>query len=188
MTVDDSALIHRRAYDPVKAREYYLKTRQLKGRRSGSSKEDSTSSSTVGSKVVTSNTEMRPSRQAELEAQRDALMKRLETLRNVLAQKVEAAKARSGVETPSKKEAASEQTKEKSGKETADKPLTEQQKREKREASREQYEKERKMSLSVEVQQLQEQIKDIRAKIEKAIADARQRSLQSTIQTASKGR
>ena len=130
---------------------------------------------------------MRPSRRKELEEQRAALEKRLERLREVLADLVDAAKKRSGVETKKATDTKSSESKEKS--KTPDKPLTEKQKREKREASKEQYEEEKKMSLSTEVDELQGQVRDILSKIKEATAEAQKKSSpQSKPKTASNGR
>jgi ADP-ribosylglycohydrolase len=115
--------------------------------------------------------------------QKAALEARLVRLKEVLADLVEAAKKRSGVEEESK-------TKETDTKETKpDKPLTAKEKREKREAAKEAYEKEKKTSVSQEVAQLQSQIASVRDQIEAAIAAARRnRSSKSKSQTASNGR
>jgi hypothetical protein len=134
---------------------------------------------------------LRASRRKELEAQRAALDERLDRLKAVLRDLVTAAKKRSGVEDakPDKKESpATKAAGKKDRDKSSDKPLSEKQKREKREASREQYQKEKGTSLSTEVQELEAQVKDIRAKIEKAIADARQKSSQPKSQTAPPGR
>lgn len=186
MKLEPGTLAHR--YDPVKAHEYYMRNRKLKGRVRGRSQPSRSGRSRSGG--GTSNAGMRPSRRKELLAQRDALEKRLDTLRDILAEKVRIAKARSGVKTPPKKKAASaEKDKGKATKDRKpDKPLTAKEKAEKRKASKEQYEKEKGMSLSTEVEHLQAQIRDIRAKIDKAVADARRKSSMSKPQTASKGR
>lgn len=181
--IDDSALLHGRYYDPAKARAYYLRTRQLKGRRAGGAV---TPVGRARSGQGTS-AHIRPSRRAELKAQKAALEKRLDRLREVLAERVKAAKRRSGIEvkpepkTTTKEPAAKQRDKN-------SKPLTEKQKRDKREAAKKQYEKEQGTNLSQEVQQLQAQVRDIRAQIETAIKDARRKSAHSQSVTASKGR
>ena len=181
---DDSALLHARApYDPAKAREYYLRTRKLKGRRSV--------------RVVAPKGKGRPhavpvpvkksNRQAELKAERAALEKRLDRLRDILAQKVKAAKSRSGVEDHSKKSSREKAAKDQRGKN--DKPLTASEKRQKADKAREDYKKEHgSTSVSQEIADLRKQIADIRARIDAAIKDAQQQHRKSTHQTASKGR
>lgn len=181
---DDSALLHGRYYDPAKARAYYLRTRQLKGRKVGRAV---TPVGRARSGQGTS-AQIRPSRRAELKAQKAALEKRLDRLREVLAERVKAAKKRSGIEVKPEPKTAAEKTTAKKQQDKNSKPLTAKQKRDKREAAKKQYEKEQSTNLSQEVQQLQSQIKDIRAQIETAIKDARQKSAHSQSVTASKGR
>lgn len=182
--VDDSALLHGGVYDPAKAHAYYLRTRRLRGRRSsGAVTPIGRARSGQGASA-----HIRPSRRAELQAQKAALEKRLDRLREVLAERVKAAKARSGIKTKPEPKTAAEKTADKKQRDKNAKPLTEKQKRDKREAAKKQYEKEKGTNLSQEVQQLQAQVKDIRAQIETAIKDARQKSAHSQSVTASKGR
>lgn len=174
MIVDDSILLHDNllhAYDPVKAREYYLRTRKLKGRKKGS--EDNKGDKNSGS-VKPSGTKKSPvvkkrakQKRAETEAKVAALKKRLERLKEVLSELVKEAKARSGVkdESPKAKADQNEETK-------ARKPLTSAQKKAQAERAKKAYEKEKKQSPDQELKELQEKIKDIRAKIKAAIADA----------------
>lgn len=185
---DDSILLHyAEGYDPVKAREYYLRTRKLKGRRSGGSdvppaRKPSGGQSPSNSQRRSSSGSKKPSkpsasRRKELLAQKAALEKRLDRLRDVLAQLVDAAKKRSGVET---KERENKNSPESS---TPDKPLTKAEKREKAKAAREAYEPE--PTVNQEVKQLQEQIRSVLDQIKAAAADAqRQRSSQSKTKTA----
>lgn len=105
--------------------------------------------------------------------QKAALEARLDRLRDVLAQLVEAAKKRSGVESKSDENKSSPETKDK-----PDKKLTRAEKREKAEAAREAYEPD--PTVSQEVKQLQDSIQDIMSQIKAAAADAqRQRSSQA---------
>lgn len=187
MTVpDDSALIHGGVYDPVKARAYYLKTRHLKGRRPGSGPDAPT-----GGRPRVANApgkDAGSSRQKEIAAQKAALEKRLDRLRDILTELVAKAKHRSGVkdnthkdDTPQEKASRNEHNKKST-------PLTEKQKREKAAKARADYQKQKGLTDSEEVQQLQRQIADIRAKIQKALDEARRLSSQSHPKTASKGR
>lgn len=186
MTPDDSALLHARApYDPEKARAYYLRTRHLKGRRAA--------------RAILPKGKKRPtavpvhvrkgglSRQEQLKDERDKLERRLDRLKEVLAEKVKAAKKRSGIEVKSK--APSKAKKDSTKKSTPDKALTTSQKKEKAAKAREDYKKEHGggTSTSQEIQQLRKQIADIRAKIKKAVEDA-QKSHSTTHPTAPKGR
>lgn len=184
---DDSALLHGRLYDPQKAREYYLRTRKLKGRRAGSA-EVPASQRSRGPAASPANPK---TRRAQLEAQKAILEKRLDRLRDILAQKVEAAKARSGVKNePADKADAPAEKAAKNEANKKDSPLTAKQKQVKAEKAREEYKKENRENppLSDEVAQLQRQIVDIRAKIQAAVKDAREKSAQSNPKTASNGR
>ena len=184
---DDSALLHRQAYDPVKAREYYLRTRHLKGRHKGVVVDTRVGQSIavapkgVGGKI-------RPSRREHLLAEKAALEKRLEGLKVALQQLVDAAKRRSGVKVKAKHKTPAQQAKEKAAAKKADSHLTEAQKAKKRQASKKAYAKENHTTLAQDVAQLHKQIADYRAKIEKALADARAQAARTNHQTASKGR
>lgn len=181
--IDDSAIFHG-TYDPVKAREYYLRTRKLKGRRPTTATAKSpgrggrkTTGVRSGGKANRADTK---SRRAELQAQKEALEKRLDRLREVLEQLVADAKKRSGVKPPRKdeKDTAPETKVDKADRNKAEKdskPLTSKQKSDKAKKAKEAYEKEHPNTLSTDVDILQEQVKDIQAKIQKALTDARER-------------
>lgn len=173
--IDDSALLHARSsYDPVKAREYYLRTRKLKGRRKGGS-DDSIGRRPAGSSPPGKKT----SNRAALVAEREALENRLERLKEVLREAVEAAKRRSGVEPTEAK------TKKSSDKETKEKPKTAAEKRKEAKEAKERYEKEKKPGLPQELEALRDKIADIRDQIKEALEDARRKSRpRSTFETA----
>lgn len=180
------SLEHRRVYDPVKAKEYYERTKVLKGRRRAASQPSPPGPG--GRPTVQSNSSGRApnrantkSRRAQLEAQRARLEKRLSRAREVLAQLVEEAQSRSGVEKSSaeKASAKTESSKEKSStKKSSEKPATASEKAKKAKAAREAYEKENPNSLSRDVEILKEQIKDIEKKIQDALAKDRRRAKQ----------
>lgn len=212
--IDDSQLLHYASgYDPVKAREYYLRTRKLKGRRVSKEEFKDAATGNEGKYDRPGNTkaekaydaQQRKARRAQLEKKQAELRQRLERLQQVLRELVEDAKKRSGVEV--KKSGSDKKTSESSSSESKTKskesskseksePLTESEKREKAKKAREAYEKENGptksngggQSLSTDVKALERKIQDIRAKIEKALEDARSKSSQSNNQTASKGR
>ena len=181
--IDDSALIHGKVYDPQKAHEYYLRTRQLKGRKPGVSKPSASQVARVSPiQGVKPNRAYTRSRQEELQAQKEALKKRLEHLREVLADLVEKAKKRShsdpNKKTSDSKDTAPETQVDKADRNSAEKdrkPLTAKQKSDKARKAKEEYEKEHPNTLSQDVDILREQVKDIKAKIEKAMADAQDR-------------
>lgn len=189
----EAALEHAKVYDPVKAREYYLRTRHLKGRRPAAQE------ASIGRPTArgASNAEMRLSRRKQLEAEKAKLEKRIEELKNALESLVRQAKRRAGI-TAAEDSATKKDPKEQADRNTRDKkdkPLTEKQKADKRKAAKDQYEKEKGMTLSREVEALRKEAQDIRAKLEAAIADANKRQpkkpraqFQSTHQTASNGR
>lgn len=178
--IDDTGLFHG-DYDPTYAREYYLRTRKLKGRKKGFS--TSSVSSPRPSKMKTGAVQVHQgqkaplSKQAKLRQQKEALQKRLEVLRDALSQLVEAAQARSGVQknTAEKKTAETKAKTSTSTKKTSsskDKPETAAQKKERAKKAKEEYEKKNPGSLSQDVEILQAQIEDIKAKIAKALKDA----------------
>lgn len=184
MTVpNDSALLHGAVYDPAKARAYYLRTRQLKGRPKGSGRPVGQPQATLIKDKSGS------SRQKEISAKQAALKGRLDRLRDVLAKLVEQAKGRSGAESSDNQNVSpTDQAKETASKNESNKkstPLTSAQKKKKAAKARADYQKQ---DASPEVKQLQRQIKDIREKIQKAIEDSRKLSAQSKLQTATKGR
>lgn len=187
---DDSALLeHAQFYDSAKAHAYYLRTRHLKGRRSGS--QQTTTGNRSGSQQTSggrSGPRVNPAvtRHQQLEAQRKALEARLDRLREVLSELVAAAKKRSGVkdvvapspgDTPKDTAAKNE-----AAKKTV--PLTAAQKKEKAAQAREAYAKEHPQSLPKELQALQEQIKDIHEQIKAAVADAKKNYAKAHHQTA----
>lgn len=188
-------ILHAAVYDAAKAREYYLRTRHLKGRRPGAAKVASVSGPPAKG---ASNAEMRQSRRKKLEAEKAQLERRIEELKNALESLVRQAKRRAGISASEDTQKGSDpkEQADRNSRDKKDKPLTEKQKREKREASKDQYEKEKGMTLSREVEALRDQAKDIRAKLEAAIEDAKKTApkkkpsaqFQSTHQTASNGR
>lgn len=180
--IDDSALFHG-TYDPVKAREYYLRTRKLKGRRTGSSTPSPTPSSRSSRSPGGSGKPNRAdtkSRRAQREAQKARLEARLDRLREVLEELVEAAKKRSGGDPNKKdgKDKAPETQADKADRnkdKKKDKPETAAEKKERAKKAKEEYEKEHPNSLSTDIEILQEQVADIQAKIKKALSDAADR-------------
>lgn len=181
MTVDDSALFHG-TYDPVKAREYYLRTRKLKGRVQGSqaptpskqpARRETTTPAPRARKAGISTSKQR---RKELKAKKAELEKRLDRLREVLRQKVKDAKQLNSSAQPTKKtsstESSSKSTTSSRSEKRDRKPETATQKRERAKKAKEAYEKEHPNTLSQDIEILQEQIKDIRAKIQKAAEGA----------------
>lgn len=175
--VDDSDLLHARPYDPQKAREYYLRTRHLKGRQKGTVRRPSSGLKT-GKPTITK-THHSGSAKAAASSNRAALESRLDHLRDVLAELVDAAKKRSGVDTKPAKKTATKKEPEKKSK------LTAAEKAKKAKAEREKYKK-NPPTPQDSIPELQAKIADIRKQIEQAIENNRRKK--STSKTAAKGR
>jgi hypothetical protein len=191
---DDSVLLHDvKNYNPLKAHEYYVRTRELKGRVAGKDAihpkavtgPKAVSSPTAKSRVVKAtpvNKGMEQKHQ-EAEAQVAAFRARLDKLHGVLAQLVKKAKARSGVETPhegaKRKAEAQREAKDKT-------PQTAEQKRKQAVSSKKSYEKNKELhprkktsSPSQEIDDLREKIASIRTQLHDAIERARATSAKS---------
>lgn len=167
-------------YDPVKAHEYYMRTRKLKGRRSGYSKaptptrprRETASEKPASTKDYRQGLERQQKPQkSNAEALREAASKRqvmlrarLERLEVILAQLTEQARAAAGVET--KAPESSSKTKESSTKSTEkDKPKTASEKKEAAKKARENYEENKKPETTESAQDIQDKIEDVQAKI-----------------------
>lgn len=151
LTPEEILLLHGSApYDPLKAHEYYLKRRQLKGRKPGSSFQKSKVIKKAPAKSAVQ-------RRKEAQARVAALTARLNRLQQVLALLVKQAKARSGVKpaklTPAKN------SNDKSSK------LTAQQKAKAAKQKKDYYEKHKDQSLSQQAKELQAKIRLIEARI-----------------------
>ena len=181
--IDDSALFHASNYDPAKAREYYLRTRKLKGRRKGTSSAGPVSKSPAAAR---SNAVKRPAktnqhaaarkRRRELKAKKEALEKRLERLTEALREAVKKAK---GKNESQKKKQAPETRKDKADRNAnkkGKKPETAAQKKERAKKAKEEYEKKNPGSLSDDIEVLREQIADVREKLAKAVAESNKKT------------
>jgi hypothetical protein len=210
VAVDDIILTHARTpYDPVKRREYYLRTRQLKGRKVGTTipvagrKSGSVKSSPKGDPRKAQKLR-RAKRQREIDVKVNALRKRLFDLREILHTLVNQAKIRSGVKPTVKAPTQKRETAGSKRQTTATKKQTSTQKREAAKRSKEYYEKNVKgkpvkVKPDVEVVLLKSAIRDVEKKIEKArsdieasIARARQKAVRTkpavkSRQTSKKG-
>lgn len=187
----EDVLAHAGTYDPAKARAYYLRTRELKGRRRGMTKtttstRDRSGPSPPAKKTPTQRRGEAETRVAELEA-------RLERLRDVLEELVEAAKKRSGVDTkPNKSEKSSDNSKTNESKKGEKLSVSE--KKEAAKRSQEYRDKNPSLNnqareLSSSIEDVQEQIRDARARLKGSIDKARKKSQGPTqSKTASKGR
>ena len=152
------SLLHARDYDPVARREYYLKTRKLKGRRVGAGKtavarHPSSGTASVKRPSPTAKISAKERRKA-IEARVAALQARLDKLKKVLEELVRQAKLRSGVETP-KKDTPSDKPEKLTNKEKADAA----------ERAKEFREKNKDPSLSAQAKALESKIKSVQARI-----------------------
>lgn len=181
MTSDilDFVLSHsEQPYDPIKRREYYLRTRELKGRAKGAEDDSPKSESSTGPQTSTfeSNIEERQKesekRQEEVKQRITQLKVKLEELKNVLRKLVAEAKLRSGV----KPEDIEDEKSKDSPNNTGSKPkreLTEAEKAEAAEAAKERREEEASKTDDQRIVALEAQIAETKAKIEVALANAR---------------
>jgi chromosome segregation ATPase len=152
-------LVHISAYDAAKRREYYLRTRKLKGRKHGSPK-------------PAPHHKTRAQRQAERRRHQEAkiaeLKARLKKLQEVLAAEVKKAQARSGVKsTKTDTKTASSQ---KSSNSKSDK-LTASQKAKKAKEDKKRREQNKDVSLDEQVKSLMQRIKTIQERIAKMRKD-----------------
>jgi len=161
-------------YDPVKAHDYYLRTRHLKGRATVAA--PATSSRRSGTRsvsVVRHPVKAVPHKTAEqkhkeIEVRVQALNARLEKLKKVLALLVKQAKGRSGVKTPIKA------IHNKSTVTTGTVHLTAKQKADKAKASKAFYEKHKNDATDANVQSIEAKIKEVSDKIVKMRAELAQ--------------
>jgi hypothetical protein len=147
-------------YDPVKRREYYLKNRQLKGNNPAVADPMKKTRPKAALKPAPNRQQRQEERRRQLQAEVDALKARLQKLREAMAELTKAAKARSGVETPSKKQP----VKKDDGKKANPSPK---EKADAAERSKEYYEKNKDQILADEVKSLTEKIKIIQERIVK---------------------
>lgn len=159
-------------YDPAKARDYYLRTRKLKGRQPAASKSSSSRSSAKAQPLKTSNKKMKkvsvPSKamQSNAALRVTSIKKKLAKLKSLLAKLIQKAKnSDKGSTDKSKKD--SGESSAKSRKESSD--LTTTQKNEKAKKARDDYEKVDKKPGDSESRNkdIDAQIKDVRAQIAK---------------------
>lgn len=159
----DDELVH--VYDPDKRRAYYLKTRQLKGRKTGTL-------DVSRARPRQTQQERRKQRQRQLEVQVTVLRARLEKLQETLKLLTKQAKARSGVKTTEKKtssDSGSSADKKSSEKTSSRKKehLTASQKAKEAKAQAKYYQKTKNEQLADEVKSLTAKLKTIQERIAK---------------------
>lgn len=157
----DEDLVHASAaYNAAARREYYLRTRKLKGR-------------THGSQPPLHPHKTRAQRQAERRRQQEAkiaeLKGRLKRLQEVLAAEVKQAKARSGVKTPKTETKTTGSTH--NGSSSKPEHLSASQKAKKAKEDKKRREKNKDLSLDEQVKSLTQRIKTIQERIAKMRKD-----------------
>lgn len=176
----DFILAHAAEYDPRKRREYYLRTRRLKGRQTGSKV---TPAGSPGRVVPPSNAARLKQARAQRIAELKARLERLEAVLDALMQQVKAKREGSAKGTSPTKSSSSTS----SG--GSDRKLTAKQKREAAERSKK-YREENKEQKSETAEQIEAKIANVRQKIAEMkaqIAEAkrkqasRNRGISSTI-------
>lgn len=156
-------------YDPIKAKAYYERTKKLKGRKKGRAlpttggRQPSRALANVP-KAPVKKAAPASKRMAELRAR----LSRLEQVLDDMTARVEAAKARSGIASPTKKAADVKKSAESTSKGSSDK--TSAQKKADNKAARDRYEKNKKPETSKQAQSVQDEIEEV----QKKIAEARQ--------------
>lgn len=179
---DDSALLHAtKPYDPQKAREYYLRTRELKGRKSGSKE------TPIGRRPAAPSKQKSHPKASNLrlvaESRQASLEVRLNNLRDVLAKLLE--KAKEGIDTETKSDPATKKTSD--SKSSKQEPLTGAAKAKAAKASKDYYEKNKEPSakddekLKERIEEVRQKILKIREELKAAIEKARQQSQSKTV-------
>jgi hypothetical protein len=168
-------LIHDADYDPQQRREYYLRTRELKGRKkigigrpSAPTVRDRERATLPFTTQPAKRPELKPkpktSKTAEIEARVAELKARLEQLREVLRQLVKEAQIRSGADPTEAGKPGTSQKPTKKPEKTPEK-LTPEQQAAQEKAAEEYYEKNKDKILADQVKDLDTKIKAIQAKI-----------------------
>lgn len=90
-------------YDPVKAHEYYMRTRELKGRRKGRADTNRSGSSLGKSKPAASSSSVSPSAQKQIDSLKSRLAELQARLREILANKRESSSSKDDKKTAAEK-------------------------------------------------------------------------------------
>lgn len=194
--IRDFILSHsRQAYDPKKRREYYLRTRELKGRTKGKiepPKGSRPSAQATGQRARKAFKSEIAKRKADSKARREEAKARIEQLENKLdkldeihKKLVAQAKIRSGAKPEEVKDTKTSKTKDSD--KGSSKKATAKEKKEAAERAKEAREKEEKTSPQQQIRVLERQIAEARAKIEEARANLKEKKTDKT-KDGSKGR
>lgn len=180
-------------YDPAKAREYYLRTRELKGR---TAVQPSSSTGKTGSSVTVKGLTPKvvvpkltsTQRNAQAKEKVIALKAKLEKLKDLLKKLVEQAQKRSGVKDNSKEKSVTKTATAKPGTKASSSDLTAAQKKEK--ADKAAKEAAKNPTVKEETADLEKKIAEVMKKITKAKADLKASADKERVQATStnKGR
>ena len=165
-------------YDPLKAHEYYLRNRKLKGRAVGKKpmvvkRSGSSYSSGIKKHHVNKPVSKKKSTDhvKEIEARVAHLQARLTSLRKVLAELVKQAKHRSGIETPTKNSSSKTSSSSSGSGSRSSSKLTSKQKNDAAKRSKEYYDKHKKNASHESAHSIEAKIKDVEHKISKMRAE-----------------
>lgn len=155
------------AYDPVKAKEYYERTKKLKGRKKGVTPEPAGGRPTAGNFSKTPPKAVaKKAPSGNRMAMLNERLNRLNEVLDLLASKVAAAQARSGVEGVAKKTAATKKAASSTTEPSKDKTST--QKKADAKAAAKAYEKNQKGESTQSAQAVQDEIEEVQKKIAEA--------------------
>ena len=167
------------AYDAAKAREYYLRNRELKGRKKGVAQTPAQRAAAAAAAQKAKRAKALAEHKAA-EARVAELKARLAKLDKLLKELVKQAKARSGIDSKAKP---TSKTPDKKAK-----PLTAAQKRDAAKRAKANREKDGDQSLSAEAKELEAKIKKVRERIAKMRAQIAAAKKKSKSKTARNGR
>lgn len=170
-------------YNPAKAREYYLRTRELKGRQIGRAEPaplvrqklaDTKTLTPREKKAPVSSRKSSVQKKEETKAKVARLEKKLDQLKDLLKRLVAEAKERSGVETKKETKTSSSSNSKTANSSTTDSKPTAAQKADKAKKAKAEYKKENPTSKKDEAGDLEKEIAAVREKIAKAKADIKE--------------
>lgn len=161
--LDNFHIVH--DYDPVKRREYYLKNRQLKGRKIGRVKNDG--SLGLGSFSMKKPKKNAAQKRKEAAARIKATLAKLERLKAALERLVDQAQKRSGADSSSD----SKKSPSKSSEKSSSSKTTAKEKADSRERSKKYYQEHKDDPSFKKIKQLRDQIRALREQLKQEVAD-----------------
>lgn len=173
--LEDFLMHYNPGYDPAKAREYYLRTRKLKGRAKGEAAQPKGRTSSARSAGGLSPAQRAAAKSKETKARVAGIRKSLDKLSNHLDKLLEERRKKGNTSSDSsKKESAKDTSKEKSSdKEPAEK-LSAAEKAKKAKKARDEYEKKPKEPSEKTAEELDAEIAKVRARLRSLRASLRE--------------